>query len=386
MADAARTRQEGQPARQSLFSPLALRDLVLPNRIVIAPMCQYSARDGLANDWHLIHLGGLALSGAGLLIIEATAVEPRGRITPNCLGLYDEHCEAALARVLDAVRRHSDIPVAIQLGHAGRKASVRRPWDGRGTVSVSEGGWEVVGPSALPFDADSPMPAELDRSGMDAIIAAFVSTAERALRLGIDAIELHGAHGYLLSSFLSPLANRRADAYGGSFENRRRFPLELFEAVRSSWPRALGVRINGSDWDERGISPPEAASFAAELALRGCDFIDVSSGGNAEATVPVGPGYQVPLAAEVRKASGLPTIAVGMIRSVEQAMQILANSDADLIGLARPMLNDPRWPWHAAEELGVELDVAPQLRRGALRAGAPGHLEGLNKARLGSPS
>lgn len=373
-----------EPAeRPSLFQPLRLRGLTLANRVVIAPMCQYSAEEGQANDWHLIHLGGLALSGAGMLIIEATAVEARGRITPHCLGLYDDSCEASLARVLEAIRRYSDIPIAIQLGHAGRKASVRRPWDGRGAIPIAEGGWPVVSPSALAFDAESPMPVELDRQGMDGIIEAFVAAARRCDRLGIDAIELHGAHGYLLSSFLSPLANRRTDAYGGSLENRMRFPLEVFDAVRGAWgdTRPLGMRINGSDWHAGGITPEEATAFAAQLAAHGCDFIDVSSGGNAEAVVPVGPGYQVPLAARVRKASGIPTIAVGMIRSVDRATQILEDGHADLIGLARPMLNDPHWPWHAAEDLGVELDVVPQLRRGALRGGAPGHLESLNIAK-----
>jgi 2,4-dienoyl-CoA reductase-like NADH-dependent reductase (Old Yellow Enzyme family) len=241
----------------------------------------------------------------------------------------------------------------------------------------------VVGPSALAFDAESPMPAELDRHGMDGIIEAFVAAARRCGRLGIDAIELHGAHGYLLSSFLSPLANRRLDAYGGSLENRMRFPLEVFDAVRAVWgdARPLGMRINGSDWHADGITPEEAAAFTVQLAVRGCDFVDVSSGGNAEAVVPVGPGYQVPLAARVRKASGIPTIAVGMIRSVDQASRILDEGQADLIGLARPMLNDPRWPWHAAEDLGIAIEVAPQLRRGVLRGGAPGHLESLNIAR-----
>jgi 2,4-dienoyl-CoA reductase-like NADH-dependent reductase (Old Yellow Enzyme family) len=372
--------RSGRPA---LFRPLKLRSLALANRIVVAPMCQYSADHGRADDWHLVHLGSLALSGAGMLITEATAVEAHGRITPQCLGLYDDACEAALARVLGAIRRHSDIPVAIQLAHAGRKASVRRPWDGRGSLPAAEGGWPVVGPSALPFDAESPMPEELDRGGMDRIVAAFVAAVRRCGRLGIDAIELHGGHGYLLSSFLSPLANRRSDAYGGSLENRMRFPLEVFDAVRAAWgdARPLGMRINGSDWHPDGITPDEAAAFAAQLAAHGCDFVDVSSGGNAEAAIPVGPGYQVPLAARVREKSGLPTIAVGMIRSVPQATQILEDGHADLVGLARPILNDPRWPWHAAEDLGVTLEVAPQLRRGALRGGAPGHLESLNTAR-----
>jgi 2,4-dienoyl-CoA reductase-like NADH-dependent reductase (Old Yellow Enzyme family) len=374
--------KQSQDAAKALFRPLDLRGLKLPNRIVIAPMCQYSATGGRAGNWHIIHLGSLALSGAGLMLIEATGVEPRGRITPHCLGLYDDATEAALASVLQAVREYSEIPIGIQLAHAGRKASVRRPWDGRGWLPSAQGGWSVVGPSAIRFDEASPLPNALDDTEMEKVVASFVAATRRADRLGIDLIELHGAHGYLISSFLSPLANRRVDDYGGSLANRMRFPLELFDAVRAVWPKhkPLGMRINGTDWHEAGITLDEAVAFATELARHGCDFIDVSSGGNAAADVPVGPGYQVPLAARIRRGSGLPTMAVGMIRDPYVANAILEAGDADMIALARGMLNDPRWPWHAAEDLGAELTaITPQIVRGAKRAGAPGHLEGLNR-------
>ncbi|MGE0799714.1 MAG: NADH:flavin oxidoreductase/NADH oxidase [Lautropia sp.] len=355
----------------ALFSPFTMRGLTLPNRIVVSPMCEYSAVDGCATDWHLIHLGHLALSGAGLLIIEATAVEPRGRISRECLGLYSDASEAALARVLAVVRRYSDMPIGIQLSHAGRKASTLKPADGRGPIPPGRGGWQTDGPSALPFLPDWPAPAALDRAGMERIIAAFVQATERCVRLGLQMIEVHAAHGYLLSSFLSPIANRREDDWGGSRENRMRFPLEVLTAMRRAWPadRPLGVRLNGTDWDPAGLTPDDAVAFAGRLRMLGCDYVDASSGGNSIAAIPLAPGYQVPFAERIRREAGIATMAVGLIREPNHAEAIVANGQADLVALARGMLNDPRWPWHAAEDLGATVSVPVPYARGATRAG-----------------
>ena len=360
-----------------LFQPIALRGLALPNRIVIAPMCQFSAVDGDATDWHLIHLGHLALSGAGLLILEATGVEPRGRISRECLGLYNDANEAALARVLKVVRAYSTMPIGLQLGHAGRKGSLRNPADGkgRGHAGPDEGGWETLAPSSIPFAADWPTPRAMDRRDMDDVIAAFVATTRRCVRLGIDLIELHGAHGYLISSFLSQIANRRDDGYGGSLHNRMRFPLELFDAVRAAWPRdkPLGVRFNGTDWDEQGITLDDAIAFGRELAARGCDYADMSTGGNSFANIPNGPGYQVRFAAGVKSATAMPTMAVGLIREPAHAEAILASGQADMVAIGRGMLNDPRWPWHAAEALNERLTVPFPYARAATRADIPSY-------------
>jgi len=356
-----------------LFSPIHLRGLTLPNRIVIAPMCEFSAVDGNATDWHIIHLGHLALSGAGLLIIEATGVEPRGRISRECLGLYSDANEAALARVLAIVRRYSAMPIGLQLGHAGRKASVLNPTTGRrhGHAPVSDGGWEPIGPSAIPWADGWPLPRAMTRGEMGDVAAAFADAARRCARLGIDLLEIHGAHGYLISSFLSPLANQRRDEYGGSLENRLRFPLEIFEAVRAAWPadKPLGVRFNGTDWDDRGITTEEAVAFGAELAKRGCDYADISSGGNGFATIPNAPGYQVPFATAVKQGTGMATMAVGLIREPEHAEAIIASGQADMVAIGRGILNDPRWPWHAAEVLGVTIEVPPPYIRAATRTG-----------------
>lgn len=356
----------------TLFSPLRLRELELSNRVVISPMCQYSAVDGCATDWHLIHLGGLALSGAGLLILEATAVEPDGRITPSCLGLWNDATEAALATVLSSVRRWSRMPLAIQLCHAGRKAACHPPFSGRGPLRAGEGAWPVVGPSATPFDAGWQTPAAATAADMDRIVEAFVAATHRAARLGFEALELHAAHGYLLSAFLSPIANRRDDAFGGSLANRMRFPLRVVAAVREAWAdRPLGVRLNGTDWHPEGIGIDEACAFAVELARHGVDFVDVSAGGNVITKVPLGPSYQVPLAEAVRARSGLPTIAVGMITEPAQAEAVIAEGRADLVAIGRAALNNPHWPWLAAEVLGARVDVPPQYARGATRAGVP---------------
>ncbi|HVL77538.1 MAG TPA: NADH:flavin oxidoreductase/NADH oxidase, partial [Noviherbaspirillum sp.] len=308
-----------------LFSPISLGKLELANRIAIAPMCQYSARDGMATNWHLIHLGHLAHSGAGILFLEATAVEPEGRISAADLGLWSDATEQALGQVLRAVREHSAMPIAIQLAHAGRKASTRVPWEGGHSVPSSEGGWRTVAPSALPFLEQDETPLALDNNGLQRVRAAFADAARRADRLGIDAIEVHAAHGYLLHQFLSPLANRREDGYGGTLENRMRFPLEVFDAVRASFNanKPVGVRISATDWVEGGWDVEQSAAFAQELKKRGCDFIDVSSGGVSPAQqIKLGPGYQVPFAERIRAAAGMPTIAVGLITEAEQAQQI----------------------------------------------------------------
>ena len=350
----------------ALFSPYALGPLPLRNRIVIAPMCQYTAQDGSAVDWHMIHLGRLALSGAGLLVIEATAVEDIGRITPGDLGLYSDDNEAALARVLAAIRRHSRIPVAIQLAHAGRKASSHAPWDGGQCLKPEEGAWQTVAPSALPHAPGEPPPAALDAEGLTRVKAAFVRASQRADALGLDAIELHAAHGYLLHQFLSPIANQRDDAYGGTPEKRMRFPLEVFEAVRAAVPARmpLGMRISGTDWVEGGWDIDQSVVFAKELAQRGCSFMHVSSGGvSPQQKIALAPGYQVPLAERIKAEVGLPTIAVGLVTEPKQAEAIVASGQADLVALARAMLFEPHWPWRAAAELGGQVEAPHQYWR-----------------------
>lgn len=350
----------------TLFSPHSLGSLTLKNRIVIAPMCQYSAEEGSATDWHMIHLGQLALSGAGLLIIEATAVEPQGRITPGDLGLYSDANEAALARVLKAVRTYSRIPVSIQLAHAGRKASCALPWRGGKWLPRDQGGWQTVAPSPVSFEPDEPTPLALDDAGLQRVRDAFVATARRAERLGLDAIEIHNAHGYLLHEFLSPLSNQRQDPYGGSLENRMRFPLEIFDAVRAAFPKEkpVGVRISASDWIEGGWDVEQSVLYAQELEKRGSAYIHVSSGGiSPEQKITLGPGYQVSFARRIKQGVTMPVVAVGLITEPEQAEQILVEGEADFIALARAMLYDPRWPWHAAAHLGAQVDSPPQYVR-----------------------
>ena len=352
----------------ALFTPLQVGGQILRNRIVIAPMCQYSA-DGAGNatDWHLIHLGNLSLSGAALLMIEATAVTPEGRISPDDLGLWNDENEAALARVLESVRRYSDMPIGIQLAHAGRKASTRVPWEGGAQIRPDEPtGWQTLAPSALPFDPSENPPVALDKDGLDRIRRAFAEAAKRADRLGIDAIQLHGAHGYLLHEFLSPLSNRREDEYGGSLANRMRFPLEVFDAVRAIFPRdkPVSMRVSATDWAEGGWDVDQTIAFARALEARGCDAIHVSSGGLTPAQkIPVGPSYQVPLARAVKAAIGIPVIAVGLITGFEQAEAIVGTGDADAIALARGILYDPRWPWHAAAHFGATVKAANQFLR-----------------------
>jgi 2,4-dienoyl-CoA reductase-like NADH-dependent reductase (Old Yellow Enzyme family) len=350
----------------ALFSPLTLRSVTLRNRIVVSPMCQYSAERGEASEWHMIHLGHLALSGAGLLCIEATAVEPDGRITAGDLGLWDDATEAALMPVLAAIRKHSHVPVAMQLSHAGRKASSHVPWAGGQLVPVSEGGWLPHAPSALPHKAGEEPPLALDNAGLSRIREAFAASVRRAARLGIDALEVHAAHGYLLHQFLSPIANQRTDEYGGSRENRWRFPLEIFDIVRAAFPadKPVGVRVSATDWVEGGITLEDTIAFAHELKKRGCDWIDVSSGGVSPLQkIPLEPGYQVPFAQAVKKATGLTTIAVGLITDAQHANGLVESGDADLVAMARAMLYDPRWPWHAAAQLGASVEAPPQYWR-----------------------
>ena len=350
-----------------LFEPLDIGDLRLDNRIVVAPMCQYSADEGTAGDWHLIHLGHLALSGAGLLIVEATAVSPEGRITPGDLGLYSDANEAGLAHVLRAVRAHSPIKVAIQLAHAGRKASSRAPWDGGLQIPHGEAdAWTALAPSAVPHASHEDAPMELDADGLERIRRQFAATARRAARLGFDGIELHAAHGYLLHEFLSPIANRRTDGYGGSLDHRMRFVLELFDVVRAEFPpdRPVWVRVSASDWVDGGWDLESTVALAQALKARGCAAIDVSSGGiSPRQSIPLGPGYQVPFARRIKADVGMPTIAVGLITEAEQAEAIVADGEADAVALARAMLYDPRWPWHAAAKLGARVTAPKQYWR-----------------------
>ena len=349
-----------------LFSPIRFGALELANRIVIAPMCQYSAEDGRMTDWHVVHLGHLALSGAGLLTIEATAVLPEGRITYADVGLYSDDCEAAMRQVLESVRRWSDMPIAIQLAHAGRKASTEVPWKGGRQLVAAPHGWQTVAPSAIPFQAGDRPPVALDRQGLEKILNAFVDAAKRAARLGLKAVQLHAAHGYLLHEFLSPLSNQRDDEFGGSLENRMRFPLQVFDAVRAAFPHELPVtvRVSGTDWAEGGWTIEDTIAFAQALETRGCSGIHVSGGGLVPtATIPVGPSYQVPLARAVKATVKMPVIAVGLITEFEQAEAILATGDADLVALARAILYNPRWPWHAAAHFGAQVKGPNQYLR-----------------------
>jgi NADPH2 dehydrogenase len=350
----------------ALFSPIKLRGLELANRIMVAPMCQYSADNGEANDWHFTHINSLALSGAAMFCIEATHVEDIGRITPGCLGLWNDATEAALKPILASVRKHSKAAVAMQIAHAGRKGSSYRPWEGGQLIPQSAGGWQTVAPSAVPHKEGETAPLALDATGLARIRDAFVNTAKRADRLGIDAIEVHSAHGYLLHQFLSPIANKRSDQYGGGLQNRMRYPLEVFDAVRAAFPdhKPVGVKVSATDWVEGGWDLAQTIEYARELKSRGVDWIDASSGGVSPLQkIPLGPGYQVPLAQAVRQATGITTMAVGLITEAKQAEEIVASGKADMVALARAMLYDPRWGWHAAAELGGQVSAPPQYWR-----------------------
>ena len=332
----------------------------MQNRIVVSPMCQYVAQDGKATDWHHVHLGSLALSGAGLLCIEATAVEPDGRITPGDLGLWDGVTEAALQPVLQTIRKYSPVKVAIQLAHAGRKASSRVPWEGGSFMALEEAGWETVGPSAVPQKEGEPSPIALDKSGMEQIRKAFEAAAKRADCLGVDAIEVHGAHGYLLHEFLSPVSNHRTDAYGGSLENRFRFPLEIFDTVRAAFPadKPVGIKLSATDWMPGGWDLEQTIALSHALKARGADWVTASSGGISPLqAIKIGPGYQVSFAQGVKERAGITTVAVGLITEAQQAEEIIASGKADLVALARGMLYDPRWGWHAAAALGAQVQA-----------------------------
>ncbi|WP_180969550.1 NADH:flavin oxidoreductase/NADH oxidase [Xanthomonas arboricola] len=350
-----------------LFSPIRFGPLALVNRIVIAPMCQYSAQDGRASDWHRIHLGTLSQSGAGLLILEAAAVQPQGRISYADLGLYDDATEQALGEVLDSVRRWSPMPIGIQLAHAGRKASTDLPWNGGEAIAPDHAhGWQTVSASALAFRDGQPLPQALDEAGIDAVVQAFADAARRAERLGLALIELHAAHGYLMHQFLSPLSNQRSDAYGGSLENRMRLTLRIFDAVRAavSDKLAIGVRISATDWVEGGWDLEQSIALSKALDARGAHYIHVSSGGlDPRQQIPVQAGYQIPFAQQIKAQVNTPVIGVGLITEPAQAEAILQDGQADAIALARGILYDPRWPWHAAAALGASVTPSPQYLR-----------------------
>jgi len=347
-----------------LFSPITLAGLDLPNRIAVAPMCQYSAEEGTMNDWHLVNLGQFAMSGPGLVIIEATGVEAAGRITPGCVGLYSDANEAAMKRVVDFCKSVGDSKIAVQLAHAGRKASAERPWEGGN--ALKEGAWQTYGPSALAFADGWHVPEALDDAGLARVKDAFVAAAKRAVRLGIDAIELHAAHGYLLHQFLSPISNQRSDKYGGSLENRMRFPLELFDAVKAVVPADMPVlvRVSASDWVDGGWHVDGTIAFAKALEAAGCAAMHVSSGGNSLAQkLEIGYGYQTDLAKQIRDAVDMPVIAVGMITEPLQAETIIRTGQADMVALAREFLRDPHWTWRAAKALRSTSSVPNQYVR-----------------------
>lgn len=349
-----------------LFSPFRLRELELSNRIVVSPMAQYSAADGYVTDWHFMHLGNLSVSGAGLLILEATAVEPRGRVSPYCHGLWKDEQTGPLSRITEFCQRHGGARLGLQLAHSGRKGSASAPWQGQAEVDAAAGGWQTVSPSSIPYPGRS-APHALSLAELDWMKEQFVATARRALRIGFDLLEIHGAHGYLLHSFLSPLSNDRTDRYGGSLENRMRFPLEVFTAVRAAWPhdRPLGYRISATDWvDSGGWTIEDSVVFSRALRAAGCDYVTASSGGSSnEQNIPVGPGYQLPFAERIRKEADIPTMGVGLITEPEQAEQALADGRADLLALGRAMMYQPRWAWQAAERLGADAYFPPQYAR-----------------------
>jgi 2,4-dienoyl-CoA reductase-like NADH-dependent reductase (Old Yellow Enzyme family) len=349
-----------------LFSPIHLAGLEVPNRIVVAPMCQYSAQNGTPNDWHLMHLGQFAVSGTGLILIEASGVEPEGRITPGCTGIYSDENEEGMARVIHFVRNYGHAKIGIQLGHAGRKASSKLPWQGGTALGPEDGAWQTVAPSPIPYAPGWHTPEALNDNSLARVKQAFVQATERCIRLDFDCIEIHSAHGYLLHQFLSPITNQRTDQYGGSLENRMRFPLELFDAIRAIWPdsKPLGVRFSAQDWIEGGWDLEECTTYAQALEKHGCNFFDVSSGGAApQQNIISAPGYQTAFAATIKCATNTPVMAVGRITQAHQAETILQSEQADMIALARGMLYDPRWAWHAAAELGDEATFAPQYAR-----------------------
>ena len=358
----------------ALFDPLAIRDLTFANRVFVSPMCQYSSRDGFANDWHFVHLGSRAVGGAGLVLTEATAVLPEGRISPEDLGIWtDEHIEM-LSRIVSFIHEQGSI-AGMQLAHAGRKASTRRPWEGSGAIPEAEGGWKkVVAPSALPFAESYPMPQALTNEGIQEVVSAFAAAARRARQAAFRVIEIHAAHGYLIHEFLSPLSNKRSDDYGGSFENRTRLCREIVAAVRSEWPKELPLflRISSTDWVDNGWNIDESVKLAGELKQIGVDLIDCSSGGNVpHAKIPVGPGYQTHFAERIRREAGIMTGAVGMITSPVQAEHIIGTEQADAVIIAREFLRDPYWPLRAARELDQPIAWPVQYLRAAPKGAQP---------------
>ncbi|MGE0749157.1 MAG: NADH:flavin oxidoreductase/NADH oxidase [Variibacter sp.] len=356
-----------------LFSPLALRGLELPNRIVVSPMGQYSANDGCVSEWHLMHLGTLSVSGAGLLIIEASAVNPNARLSPHDCGLWSDANAAALEPAVKFCHKFGGAKLGLQLWHAGRKGSVTVAWEGQKPIPVDKGGWQPAGASAIPYPGRN-TPIALDAEGIRSAIQDHVDAAKRADALGIDLLEVHGAHGYLIHNFLSPTTNKRTDAYGGSLENRMRFGLEVFKAVRDVWPerKPLGIRISTTDWVDGGWEVEDSIAFVHKLKALGCDYVTASSGGSVpEQRLNVYPGYQVPNGGRIRQETGMCTMAVGLITEPRQAEDILSSGKADLVALGRGMLYNPRWPWHAAVELGEEFYYPKQYERShpTMRAG-----------------
>ncbi len=348
-----------------LFEPIQQRSLSLRNRIVVSPMCQYSATDGLPDHWHLVHLGSRAVGGAGAVIAEATAVSAQGRISPGDTGLWNEAQLAAWQPIVAFIAAQGAVP-GVQLAHAGRKASAQRPWEGGGSLAAAQGAWTTVAPSAVPFDAGWHVPLALDAAGIRQVLADFRAAAQRALVAGFKLVELHAAHGYLLHQFLSPLSNRREDAYGGSYENRTRLVREVVAAVREVWPEELPLwlRISATDWAEGGWDVEQSVQLSRDMKALGVDLVDVSSGGLVpHVRIPLGPGYQVPFAAQVRHETGMATGAVGLITEAKQAEAIVANGEADVVLIARESLRDPYFPRRAAQELGASLPAPAQYQR-----------------------
>jgi 2,4-dienoyl-CoA reductase-like NADH-dependent reductase (Old Yellow Enzyme family) len=358
-----------------LFAPIKLRDLELANRVVVAPMCQYSAENGNMTDWHMLHLGSLSNSGAGLLIVEATGVELTGRITHGCTALANDENEAAMARIVASCKRYGTAKIGIQLGHAGRKASCKRPWESKAVSDpLDDGAWQTKSASAIAYAPGWHVPSAYTLAEIEQLKATFVAATRRAERIGFDLIEIHGAHGYLLHQFISPLSNKRTDQYGGSRDNRIRLPLEIFAAMREAWPKhkPLGIRISAVDWIEGGLSIEDSIFFAQKLKDAGCDFMDVSSGGNDPGQkIVLGPGYQVHFAEAIRKATGMTVMAVGLIAEPEQAEAVVASGQADMVALARGFLDDPHWAWHAAWKLGADVPVSVQYARATLKTWPP---------------
>jgi 2,4-dienoyl-CoA reductase-like NADH-dependent reductase (Old Yellow Enzyme family) len=346
-----------------LFTPFTMRGLTLANRIVIPPLCQYSSTNGVASDWHMQHLPAFAISGAGLVVFEMTDVEPIGRITPYCAGLWSDEQEEALVRVIASCRKYGQAKLGIQIAHAGRKASTSEPWKGGKFLPREQGGWQTIAPSAIPFGEGYDAPRAMVREDFERVLDGFVNATRRAARLGFDVCEMHSAHGYLISSFVSPLSNRREDEYGGNLENRMRFPLRVFRAMREVWPadKPLGARLSCVDWVEGGMTMDETVIYARALKEAGCDFICCSSGGIV-ATMPplVRANYQVEFAERIRREVGVPTRAVGMIFTGRQADTIVAEGKADMVAVGRGYIDDPRWAWHAGDDLGVAAPYASQ--------------------------